>query len=344
MKSAMRIPGLPAPDKQDSVRFHLFKSLSYTTRMMIYLCLILAGFVVQVLTYEIFPGAAALILATLLTLVKGYDSRVRLKNYDFDRNWTEVDMDRIREIKELEKRMKRWDRNMLDISNGLGFITFVAVIVLIIIVANYMDQQLDEGYIIAEIFFWDTVIMIIPLWFNGIQRVLKQGNLRIRIDIVEAMEEHFQGIKQDGETFKPALMLARDKAGKTVPTNARFTIGFEDMPQGFYGIQAQINLNIVQGASYPYFYCVIPAKLGYGLMPFLEKIPKQSNIIVEYQKDKEAEVIVIRQYTTRTSGYHTSIPSCRNIFGHTLYAARLVLGREPVKTDAKSAKKKRRAK
>jgi hypothetical protein len=47
MNNGIRIPGFPPPEKQDSVKFYVFKSLSYSTRMIIYLLFIAFGFLIQ---------------------------------------------------------------------------------------------------------------------------------------------------------------------------------------------------------------------------------------------------------------------------------------------------------
>lgn len=44
MSNLFNIPGFPPPEKQDSVRFHVFKELSYSKRMLLYIFLILIGF------------------------------------------------------------------------------------------------------------------------------------------------------------------------------------------------------------------------------------------------------------------------------------------------------------
>ena len=110
MSNLFNIPGFPPPEKQDSVRFHVFKELSYSKRMLLYIFLILIGFLVQILMLRAWPGAVFLLFATVLTLVKGYDSRVRMSTFNVDSRWTQVDMDRICQIEELDKKATNWDR------------------------------------------------------------------------------------------------------------------------------------------------------------------------------------------------------------------------------------------
>ncbi len=328
MNNWISLPGFPSPEKQDVVRFYVLKKLSYSARMLLYLLFVGIGFIIQLITLTAWPGAVFLICATALNLVRGYDSRVRLKTLDIDSNWTDVDMERIKEIETLEDRITKWNRDTLDISNGLGVGIFIAVFIGLFVLSQVFTIFTDDIRV-GAIFMTNAVILVLPIWFNGIRRILKQNNLQIKIGIIKEMNDYFQSMKLDNEEFKPAIMLARDKTGKSVPTDARFTISVADMPDGFYGIQAQINLNIVEGASYPYFYCVIPAQAGYGLEKLVNGIKKKvaspEKIVVEFQKDRKAEVIVIRQHTTNTSGYRTDMNRCREILMATLNAARIIL-------------------
>lgn len=324
MNNWLHLPGFPPPEKQDIVRFHVLKKLSYSNRIMLYILLLLAGFLFQIYTFSVWPGAIFLICAVILTLVRGYDSRVRLKTYNIDSRWTQVDMDRIRQVEELDEKITKWDKDILDISNVRGFLMFLLTsfgLILIFAVTLTSPSYRKTGLI----FISDAIILVLPLWFNGIRRILKQGNLRIKVDIIKQMEAHFKYIRRDGENFNPSLMLAKAGMGKSVPTDCRFTITFDNMPANFYGIQAQINLNIVEGTSYPYFYCVIASKPGFGLYHYANNISALKGIIIEYDVDDNAEVIVIRQHTTKTSGYHTKINDCKKILEKSLFEARKIL-------------------
>ena len=147
----------------------------------------------------------------------------------------------------------------------------------------------------------------------------------MKTNLVRKMEEFFQTIRKDDEHFNPALLLMSNETGKSVPIDCRFSITCDGMPANLYGIQAQINLNDVQGTYYPYFYCVIAAKRGFGLAKFAHMVPVPKSIVISHEADDDAEVIVIRQHTTKTSGYHTKINSCKSILERALYTLRLIL-------------------
>jgi hypothetical protein len=323
MISILRLLGFPPPDRRDGVRFHFAKNLPYNVRIPLTLILLVVGFGIQIFFMNPIYGIPFLIAGVGLILVKGYDSRVRIKGFDIDPNWMTVSMEKIQELDLLRKQSKKWDRDVLDISNPIGFFSLLFFCGLAFFIAMALGMW-AEDWSITVILVSDTVIIMVPLWLSGMKFILKQPNLAIRVKIILKLYEAFGSLKQEGEEFKPGLMLARGKKDKTVPVDARFSIAFPDSPVGFYGLQAQINLNVVQGASYPYFYCVLAAIPGFGMFQYKEKIKLDDKIICEYQKDTKAEVLVIRQKTTKKSGYQTKDRICAEILRIALEGARMI--------------------
>jgi hypothetical protein len=323
MTSLLHLFGFPPPERRDSVRFHFAKNLPYNTRISLALLLLVAGFAVQLYFMKALYGAPLVFIGVCLVLVKGYDSRLRIKGFTQDPNWKTVSIEKIKEIEELRKKNIKWDRDALDISSWLGVLSLI-LIGGVALVGALILGELAKDLRVTAILAIDIAILMIPLWFSGMRFIMKQPNLAIKVKMILWLHETFQDLKRKGEEFRPALMLSRGKDGKTVPDDARFSVAFPDPPEGFYGLQAQINLNVVQGTSYPYFYCVLAAKRGFGLSRYREKIKLKKNIICEYQEDRRAEVLVIRQYTTRKSGYHTKERQCVDILTNALEGARLI--------------------
>ena len=83
-------------------------------------------------------------------MVKGYDSRVRLVSFNIDSNWTRVDMDKIGQVEELDDRMTKWDRDILDISNAPGALMFALLAIATYAVPVILDARQylppDRGY------------------------------------------------------------------------------------------------------------------------------------------------------------------------------------------------------
>lgn len=323
MKSILHLLGFPPPEQRDSVRFYLAKNLPYNVRITLALILLVAGFGLQIFFMNLLYGIPFLIAGVGLILVKGYDSRVRIKGFDIDPQWKTVSLEKIQEIEQLRMRSKKWDRDTLDVSNPLGCFSLVFFCGVAFFAAIGLGNW-AEDWSITVILIADTIIVMVPLWLSGMRFILKQPNLAIRVKIILKLHEVFEKLKRNGEEFRPALKLARVKEGKTVPVDARFTIAFPDSPEGFYGLQAQINLNVVQGTSFPYFYSVLAAKRGFGMFQYKDKIKLEDKIICEYQEDTKAEVLVIRQRTTKKSGYQTKDPICAEILRIAVDGARTI--------------------
>lgn len=324
MASLFRFPGFPAPENRDSVHFYFAKNMAYDRRLLVFTGILFLGLVFQILTLTPWPGIPFLMIAVGLMLVKGYDSRARLKKFQPDSSWTDVDMDRINQIEVIRKKNQDWNRDAIDITNFQGFMVlfFLALAALALTIILFVITRRFQTALIIPI---NAFILFVPFWFTGLRFILKQPNLAVKIRVLKEMEAYFHKLKTGTELFVPALMLAKDKNGDALPTDARFTIRFARVPEGFYGLQAQININLVQGNSYPYFYCVIAAKPGFGLKRFLDSVKQTKRVICEYQEDSKAEVLVIRQFTTKTSGYHTNSKVCWEILWIAIDAARKIL-------------------
>src|SRR5690554_722900 len=120
MKGSFFIPGL-SPENQDAIRFYTFKSLSYQKRMAIYLSSIVLGFIIQIITFKVWPGAVFLIFAGIINLIRGYKSNIDLKAFNVESSCTQVDMEKINEVDSFNSRLSKWDKDTLDISNAKGF-------------------------------------------------------------------------------------------------------------------------------------------------------------------------------------------------------------------------------
>ncbi|NLB77405.1 MAG: hypothetical protein GX796_00755 [Clostridiaceae bacterium] len=318
-----KIPGFPSPEDQDAIKFYLFKTLSYTTRMLLYLGCIIFGFLLQIITVNIWPGVILLIFASLLILVKGYSTKPTPASRQYEDSWAKTNMEKVHQINQIKQNINKWDKDALDISNGLGCVTFILVFIAISFICVVIATGVSG--LVAGIFIVDSIILLASIWFNGMKTKGHQEILYIKTDLVVELEKYFEKIKNPGENHIPSMILAKDKEGKEFPTDCRFNIVFENSPADFYGIQAQININVVSSASYPYFYCVITAKEGFGLEQYTSRLVIPKGITIEFSKDEGAEVIVIRQRTTKNSGYHTKINACNNILEFSLSLSRVIL-------------------
>jgi hypothetical protein len=100
---------------------------------------------------------------------------------------------------------------------------------------------------------------------------------------------------------------------------------FVNAPDYFLGVQVQISINSVEGRDYPYLYCVIIAKQEANIFNKKHDIiySLQPNwITFEETVSEGVDVLVIRQYTTKTSGYYTNAKASNAIVNTAIAAAR----------------------
>ncbi len=316
--------GFPAPEQRDSIRFYFAKSLTYRARKMLILAFLLAGLVLQVMLMKLWPGIPCILIGVALGLVKGYDSRVRLKNFKNDETWTEVPIEKLREIEIIRQKSKRWDRDALDVTNKLGCAVLIAALVSGICISFFVGALAADARITA-ILLTDYLLLVLPFYVTGVRWALKQGNLAVKVVLLLKLHEHFTKLKIESEMFVPMMLISRAGDGKTVPADVRFQIRYRGLPpERFYGLQGTVNINLVQGTSYAYFYCVIVAKTGFGLKKYVGRIKKSARVMCEYKVQDDAEVLVIRHPTTKTSGYHTNDAACAEILTAAMDAARII--------------------
>lgn len=286
---------LPERDERGIVVFWLAPSLPYGTRIVAGLALVAVGIAGQVLSGGILPGVTLLAVGNLLLLVRGYDNRVDLGAFDPAVEWQRVELDRLGELAELDRKIRRWDRNVLDISNPLGAIAFVAVagVLAWIIVAFPGDVRLLAV---------DGTVLLLPHWLTGIRRILLKPKLLVRVETIQRV---LQAARHRLSRHHVQLLMLLRGGDVQIPDDVKFKVDPTEGDDDFLGLYGQVVINEVQGTSYPYFYVVLVARAGFGLRSAFERYRAPREVTKEFKVQDRVEVMVIRQRTTKTSGYHT---------------------------------------
>ena len=120
-------------------------------------------------------------------------------------------------------------------------------------------------------------------------------------------------------------MLLKGSDAK-IPDDIKFKVDVEGRHPDFLGLYGQVVLNEVQGSSYPYFYVVLVARQGFGLADAHREYKSPRRIISEIKNQGQVEVLVIRQKTTKKSGYHTNPKKSAQIFLEGLELAEQIAG------------------
>jgi len=317
---------LPPAERRGEIHFYFAKSLPYGTRMTLAFCLIAAGLLLQfiLLSQPFWWAAAFLVLAGVsLLLTRGYanvaSARVR------SREWRPARREEVQRILELNKKQKAWDIDAVDISNVWGcFVLFLIIAVVgfaVYAIAGPFDRSPLSRMIVLN-----AAVMFLPFWITGTRSILKNDKLVTKAKMMLAIEDLFAASgKREGEDFQYQLQVSESKDEKgQVPSDVKAILLFHSASPDFLGLQMQISINSVQGTDYPYFYCVLVAKPEFGgFHQCLKTGPR--GITVEVNTENDVDVCVIRQATTKNSGYHTKPRDAANIFQHALTQARQLL-------------------
>jgi hypothetical protein len=154
----------------------------------------------------------------------------------------------------------------------------------------------------------DAGILLFPHWFTGRHSLFSHPKLLVKIGVIKTLLNNLKDRLQDHQI--EYFMLLKGKETK-IPDDVKFCVKIQNQHPDFLGLYAQIVLN---RGTYPYFYVVLVTKKDYGLREAFKNYSPPDNIIKEYKSEKDVEVLVIRQVTTKTSGYHTGNSTIRKIF------------------------------
>ena len=318
---------LPEETRRDEIKFIFLKSVSYNTRLLLVALFLFAAAAAQLLIRNnigFYMGLAFLACTMILSLVSGYSNiPVRPRKKEFER----CSREEFEKVLEINRRSKQWDKSFVDITCFRGAFALI-VLVLLVYAASVLLEHKSRPYY-ARVFLWDFIVLFVPQWLTGVRRILKNAPLIIKVENFLKLASYFDGIKEQGEELEYWLEVAKVKKGE-LPTDAKLMLKFHEAPDSFFGMQVQMTLNNVQGKDYPYMYCVLIAREEFHLHP---KVPKISWLTVEKKTEAGGiDISVIRQKTTRTSGYHTRYSAMQSIFTASLSAARMATRKEPVET------------
>jgi len=284
----------PASQDRGVVVFLIWNNLSFQRRLAVSLLLVTVGLLAQAITFNILYGLPFLLVGNLLLLVRGINNRVDFGRYDPSAQWERVSLDKLNQLFELDQRMVRWDRNALDVTNVLGAFSFLLVtggLTLAAIVSG-------GAFRILAI---DLMVLLLPHWLTGARAVMRKPNLILKARVMKGVLDTAGDLTRRHQVG--LLMLLKGEA--KVPADLKIKIDIEGHSEGFLGLYGQVVLNRVQGKPYPYFYVVLVAKQGFDLAARTQDYQPPAGVVREVKTQSEVEVVVIRQRTTKKTGFHT---------------------------------------
>jgi len=286
---------LPDAADRSIVVFKVWPSLDYRRRLFFAFALVVAGLAVQLASESFFWGAPLILLGNLFLLVSGYDNRVDFGKYDPAAEWVRVEPDRLADLKKMDKEIRRWDLSALDVTNVLGLALFIIATASLVILAILLPP-------IWRILVLDAALLLLPHWLTGTRSVLRTPKLLLKVELLQRLFERMG--EELGRHRLTVLMLVQGEETR-VPSDVKFRVEPTNKPDDFLGMYGQVVLNEVQGRSYPYFYVVLVAKKGLGLELVYRDYRPPGGVTKEFKPQGEVEVLVLRQTTTKKSGYHT---------------------------------------
>lgn len=313
---------LPDPQRRGEIHFYFARSLPYATRFQAVLVLLTAGFVTQLVSLKcdsgsgVLVGAAFLLAATLLALVKGYTNKPA--QMSGPREWRGAEAEHLAKIIQINGKSKTWDQSFLDITCGLGCLGFFLAVT--VVVGGFVFLLGMEQEALALVWLLDGLVLLPLHWVTGVRRVLTNDPLTVKSQMLLEVVNAWQPDARPGEKMLPQMEVLNTPDGQ-VPMDAKMILQMEPLGQAFLGLQVQVCINNVQGADYPYLYCVLVARPGMKLHQQLSPEPP-SGVVAEPQTQEDVEILIVRQYTTKTSGYHTDTSAALRIFMYALELAR----------------------
>ena len=313
-------------EEQHIVAFKLLKSLPYRGRILICIAMLVTGFMFQLFFMQFFiVGCIFLFIGNLFLLVDGYDNRVKFGSFDPGSKWDRVEKEKLTELIEMQKSINKWDTSTTDCSNGLGCFLMILMLAACGGIIYIGHAMLLKPLFILGI---DAVILLLPQWVTGLRRasVVIDTGLSRKIEVIQRVIADCSNELKEHEIEYYMLLSGKDNT--RIPKDIKFKVDLKGHHPDFLGLYGQVVMNNVQGNLYPYFYTVLVAKEGYGLQivkgnvvgfkkvkggGFLSRLINSASLTKSLKHQKDVEVLVIRQTTTKKSGYFTDKQAAGNI-------------------------------
>lgn len=280
-------------------RFLIAPKLPYAIRAVLVVGLITAGFYLQLVNGDFFSGISLIFAGALMGALRSIKTKPELG--DCASEWIEVTPEQWNQADKLIKKCKRWKTDITNVTSWPGA-TLLAIT--IGLCCFLFGLTIDIDYELTLVFIADTVVLFLPLLLIGSLIAWEPPTLKTKLKALNNVLESFNALEDPGLMMQPMMEITKG-AKASVPADARLMIRMRDAPQNFYGVQVQVSINTVQSNQYAYLYAVITCAQDFPLDMKRVEMPQEDWLVIEPSVENDVVVIVIRQRTTKTSGYHT---------------------------------------
>jgi hypothetical protein len=344
----------PEREAKYRVRFLLAPGLAYTSRLAFVASCLVLGLAVQVLVSP-WVGWGVLLVGAFLAITRGVRNKPSLQG---ERRWEPVTLDEFQEVLKKAEESRHWVRSVFNLACGRGFLGLLAALYVVLTVAavfgedgglhplgpfHLLAQVVDKGLTLAQkLWLLDAAALALPIWLSGRLTTWAPDELLLKVKCLLEAAQYIQGHRHAGGAIQPQMEVTTCPQGgaptpekkrglpeaepqRRLPHDVRLQVHFNNAPEEFLGVQVQLTINRV-GADYPYLYCVLLARQGFGLQSRLGGVTEVGREVVEYKVEKDVEVAVCRQFTTRETGYHTDYSDRIRVLTSSLALAHKALG------------------
>ncbi len=287
-----------------------FNGIPRFLRMALSFILLLTAYLLQLSTRNVLTGLPFVIFCMIFNLIRN----VSIKPVQaLELKWQEVTESAIQQVNDQCRKIKKFQS--ANLGCVIGFLVFFVWFCIMFMPVLQLPLRFSALII-------DGIVLLSGLLLSGRRTAWQPAGLDTKIPIIQRILSSPQARDPDLQ-FLPYLEIGKTKTG-SFPNDTRILIRFRQAPETFIGVQIQISINNVKNTAYPYLYAVVAAKPAFKLYDRFQD-PKLKNVVVEKEDTGEVDVLVIRQITTRTSGYHTSTETQDYIIAGVILAAKQML-------------------
>jgi len=299
-------------DDLGKITFKIFPGMPYPIRLALALASVAAGIAVQLSGVEasrvssmaaLIVGALGVFFGILLLMVDSKTNepkRVRGK-----KSWERVTEQEYARIKALVKDGKRWARrDAFGANNLVGCLMFLLVALGLFIAFGALLAEGENR--LARVLAVDAGLFLLLTFFSGTRKAWAPADLIVKIDALTRVLDRERHQPTPRLKVQPMMEVQKGARDRSLPRDVRLLGTVEKAPEDLIGFQIQCSINRVSNTPYPYVYAVIIARKAFDLQTRIARYAVSAKDLVSFEEaDDEVDVVVLRQKTTKTSGYHT---------------------------------------